>query len=185
MCGNGIRCVVVMQHALGRIDPGTHSVLTPAGAKTVILHDDRRVTVDMGTPDVGGLETVDGVAGVRVEIGNPHFVLFDTPLDEVLTTGPRLEVHPAFPNKTNVEFVDVLGPDEVRMRVWERGVGETLACGSGACAVAAAAASLGKTKRAFAVHLPGGTLEIDWRPDGHVWMTGPAEEAFEGVWLQT
>jgi diaminopimelate epimerase len=99
----------------------------------------------------------------------------------VETLGPEIEVHERFPLHTNVEFVQVLAPGRVRMRVWERGVGETLACGTGACAVAVAAALTGRTGRSVTVELPGGELEIAWSEDDHVRMTGSAAEVFEGV----
>jgi diaminopimelate epimerase len=164
-----------------------------AGPTPIRFEDDGRVTVDMGRPrDLREAVTVDlgdaSIEGTTVSMGNPHLVLFDRPLDEVLTLGPRLEVHPDFPSKTNVEFAEVLGPRELRMRVWERGIGETQACGSGACAVAVVAAALGRTEPTVTIHLPGGDLEIARGDDGRVWMTGPAEEAFEGTigaaWLR-
>jgi diaminopimelate epimerase len=119
-------------------------------------------------------------------MGNPHFVTFaedwGRPIDDelVLGLGPRLETHPAFPKKTNVGFVEVVSEDEIRLRVWERGVGETLACGTGACAAAVASAALSRTKRDVLVRLPGGDLRVRWAEDGHVWMAGPAEEVFSG-----
>jgi diaminopimelate epimerase len=197
MCGNGIRCTVVLAHRTGRVQTGAVGVMTRAGLRTVHLHDDGATsTVDMGEPVVEAVGvpqgsslriTVDGLTGTGVSMGNPHLVLFldDNPslaLDDetVLLLGPKLERHEAFPQKTNVEFVEVLDETAVNMRVWERGVGETMACGSGACAVAVAAAALGRTKREVDVHLPGGTLTISWGEDGHVRMTGPAAESFAG-----
>jgi diaminopimelate epimerase len=210
MCGNGIRCLAVLAQKAGVIGSGEHTVLTGAGPVTVRLDGSRRVAVDMGVPALErpsvpmsgegsslrvGIELEDGAVleGTGVGMGNPHLVLFlddiGRTLDDALVhgLGPRLEHHAAFPNRTNVEFVDVVSRDEVRMRVWERGVGETQACGSGACAVAVAAAALGRTGRVVHVHLPGGVLHVDWRADDHVWMTGPAEEVFSGdidsAWL--
>lgn len=203
MCGNGIRCLAVLAHRLGVIEPGEHTVLTGAGPLTVRLQDDGLVTVDMGVPGLTcpevpmagegsslrvGVELEPGrvLEGTGVSMGNPHFVLFeaDTGLglgdDAVHGIGPRLETHPAFPERTNVEFVEVLSPRELRMRVWERGVGETMACGTGACAVAVAAAALERAERSVTVRLPGGDLEVEWAADDRVWMTGPAEEVFEG-----
>lgn len=204
MCGNGIRCLAVLAHRIGCIEPGPHRVLTGAGVLTVVLDPDgRTVSVDMGEPRLDradvpmagdgpalrvGVETRDGtVEGTGVSMGNPHFVVFTADLgraadDELVRgLGPAIECHPAFPKRTNVEFVDVLSEEEISMRVWERGVGETLACGTGACAAAVASAALGRTKRRVAVRLPGGTLDVLWGEDGRVWMTGGAEEVFEGV----
>ena len=118
-------------------------------------------------------------------MGNPHCVIF---LDEitdahVLMNGPMIEQHPAFPRKTNVEFVKVNRPDDVTFRVWERGSGETLACGTGACAVAVAGVLTGRTGRTLTAHLPGGDLELHWsEKDNRVYMTGPAVEVFSGEW---
>ena len=101
----------------------------------------------------------------------------------VLVTGPEAERHPAFPRRTNVEFVRVLEPDDVTVRVWERGSGETLACGTGACAVAVAGVLTGRTRRRLVVRLPGGDLQLHWsEADNHVYMTGPAVEVFSGEW---
>ena len=193
MCGNGIRCLAVLARSQGLIGDGEHTILTLAGPTPIRFEGDGRVTVDMGRPrDLQEAVSVDlgdaSIEGTTVSMGNPHLVVFDRPLDEVPTLGPRLEVHPDFPSKTNVEFAEVLGLRELRMRVWERGIGETQACGSGACAVAVVAAALGRTEPTVTIHLPGGDLEIARDDDGRVWMTGPAEEAFEGTidaaWLR-
>lgn len=203
MCGNGIRCLAVLARRLGVIETGEHLVLTGAGTLTVRLRPDGLVTVDMGAPGLRcsevpmagegsslriGVEVLPGqmVEGTGVSMGNPHFVLFDADTglglgdDTVHVLGPHLETHAAFPERTNVEFVEVLSPRELRMRVWERGVGETMACGTGACAVAVAAAALERAERSVTVRLPGGSLEVEWAADDRVWMTGPAEEVFEG-----
>lgn len=194
MCGNGIRCLALLARASGRLTGGEHPIATAAGVKT-IKFEESGVSVDMGVPSLvksdipmeGEGPSIDvalenGVTGTGVNVGNPHFVLFDTNLeDETVTTlGPSIEKNPAFPNRTNVEFVRVDSRDAVTMRVWERGVGETRACGTGACAVAVAAAAKDLTARQVAVNLPGGRLEIRWAPDDHVWMTGPALAVFEG-----
>ncbi len=100
---------------------------------------------------------------------------------ELERIGPKFENHPFFPNRINTEFVKVLGPREVKVRVWERGAGETWACGTGACAVGVVGALAGKTERELTVHLLGGDLVIDWRSDNRVYLTGPAEEVFQGV----
>lgn len=124
-----------------------------------------------------------------VSMGNPHAVLFCDQFDSaveaapVTTLGPRIETHAAFTDRTNVEFVEVVAPDRVRQRTWERGAGETLACGSGACAVAVAGVLTGRTDRRLVVELRGGELRIEWREsDDHVLMTGPAVEVFQGEW---
>jgi diaminopimelate epimerase len=120
-----------------------------------------------------------------VSMGNPHCVVFvNDPTDEwVLWIGPRLEVDPRFPNKANIEFVKVLSDREVQQRTWERGSGETLACGTGACAVCVAGVLTGRTGRAVKIHLRGGDLSIEWKEsDNHVYMTGPAVEVFSGEW---
>ena len=158
----------------------------------------RRVTVDMGQPvwdgrqipvDADGeiLERPLEVAGrpyhvTCVSMGNPHCVVFldditGLPLPEL---GPRFACHPFFPRGVNTEFIRVASRERLDMRVWERGAGETMACGTGACAAAVAAARTGRTGRRVVVALPGGELEIDWRPDDHVLMTGDAVEVFEG-----
>jgi diaminopimelate epimerase len=117
-------------------------------------------------------------------MGNPHAVLYVPDLEAapVTTLGPRIETHAAFPNRVNVEFVQVLGPTRLRQRTWERGTGETLACGSGACAAAVVSILRGVAERALTVELRGGDLEIEWlAPDAPVFMTGPAAEVFRGT----
>ena len=203
MCGNGIRCVgkYVYDHGILRKD--TLRVATDAGIKVLRLHvgDGRvqAVTVDMGEPVLDGPRIpvaaegqvinaplqVDGQTYrvTCVSMGNPHCVTFvpsvdGLPLPEI---GPRFEYHPFFPKGVNTEFVQVVGPNELRMRVWERGSGETAACGTGACAVLVAAALNGKADRHATVHLNGGDLQIEWSAaDNRVFMTGPAEEVFTG-----
>ena len=115
-------------------------------------------------------------------MGNPHCVLFfdRIPDDQFETIGPIVESSRYFPRRTNVEFVEVLSPTELKMRVWERGTGETLACGTGACATAVAAMLTGRAERRVLIHLRGGDLEIQWNENGHVFMTGPATEVFQG-----
>jgi diaminopimelate epimerase len=119
-----------------------------------------------------------------VSMGNPHCVTFVEKLSDrwVLSMGPRIETDPHFPNRVNAEFVEVLSPSEVRMRVWERGAGETLACGTGACAVCVAGVLTGRTERNLLAHLPGGDLELEWAENNHVYMTGEAVEVFSGEW---
>jgi diaminopimelate epimerase len=202
MCGNGIRgfAKFVLDRGLVRANP--LRVETDAGVKTLRAElaqgRVRRVAVDMGTPEWSGRkipldadgEVVDRpleVAGrawrvTCVSMGNPHCVVFvDDPASLALAEiGPRFEHHPFFPKRVNTEFVRVVGPERLEMRVWERGAGETMACGTGACATVVAAARTGRAGRRAVVALPGGELEIEWRPDDHVVMTGDAVEVFEG-----
>jgi diaminopimelate epimerase len=202
MCGNGIRGLAKFVHDRGIVHADPLRVETDAGVK--VLHTEvvdgrvRRVTVDMGVPVWNGpaipvaaegevVERPLEVAGrvwpiTCVSMGNPHCVVF---VDEVASLplaelGPRFEHHPFFPRRVNAEFVRVLGPSRLAMRVWERGAGETMACGTGACAAAVASARTGRTGREVIVGLPGGELEIDWREDDRVLMTGDAVEVFEG-----
>ena len=204
MCGNGIRCVGKYVYDHGLTSKEEITVNTLAGVKRLALHaaggSVQSVTVDMGAPvldpalipvSVGASPVVAEpieVAGRRFEMtcvsmGNPHAVVFvkDTagfPVEEV---GRPFEFHPAFPERVNAEFVQVLGRDEVNMRVWERGTGETLACGTGACATAVACALNGLTDDEVTVHLLGGDLRIRWdRERDRVFMTGPAATVFEG-----
>lgn len=207
MCGNGIRCFAkyLVDRELIASDVTDLAIDTLGGLKqvTVVRGADSLMevaTVDMGEPilapaaiparfdgdavlDAPLSTTYGDVAVTLVSMGNPHAVLWVDDVDEapVETLGPEIEVHDRFPHHTNVEFVQVLAPDRVRMRVWERGVGETLACGTGACAVTVAAALTGRTGRSVTVELLGGELEIVWAEDGRVRMTGSATEVFEGV----
>jgi len=122
-----------------------------------------------------------------VSMGNPHVVFFCRDVSRVPleTVGPRLETHPLFPRRINVHFVEVLAGDRVRMRTWERGSGITMACGTGASAVCVAGALTGRSARRIVAEVPGGALELEWEAGGHVFMTGPAEEVFEGTWLES
>ncbi|MCL6522732.1 MAG: diaminopimelate epimerase [Firmicutes bacterium] len=191
MCGNGIRCVAKYLVDEGYADGGELPIETRAGLiRTEVLGGDRRirqVRVDMGPPRSVGdpleLEAAGGRWRCRpVSMGNPHAVVFvdDPGAVDLAVVGPALEHHRAFPGRTNVEFVRVAAPDRLEVRVWERGSGATLACGTGACASAVAAAVEGRAGRRLAVDLPGGRLEVEWAADGRVWMTGPAEEVFRG-----
>lgn len=203
MCGNATRCFG--KYLFDRKLAGDSvSIETLSGLKQIEIQSEGgkavSATVNMGVPRLDAadipitgfsgqvvLQPLD-VDGQRLEItcvsmGIPHCVIFvhsaaDVPLEEI---GPKVETHPAFPRKTNVEFVQVISPEEVIMRVWERGAGVTLACGTGACATVVAGAITGKTGRRATVHLPGGDLHIDWREDGNVYMTGPATEVFTGT----
>lgn len=203
MCGNGIRCVAryVYEHDL--VEKTSISVRTLAGPiypEVKVLNGQLvSVTVDMGEPILSralipmlGIgdnvkvkaSTVNGEFELTgVSMGNPHCVIFVTDIDKipVAVWGPELENHQLFPAKTNVEFVQVIRRDEMIMRVWERGAGITLACGTGACATLVAAVLNGYTDRATTIHLLGGDLFIEWKEqDNHVYMTGPAIEVFSG-----
>lgn len=198
MCGNGIRCFAKYVHERGLTNKKELEVETLAGIVRPRLVGEQ-VEVDMGEPilegraipvNAGGaildypLE-VDGITYrvSCVSMGNPHCVLYLDDLEQLdlETVGPRFERHPFFPKRVNTEFIKVLAPDEIRMRVWERGAGETWACGTGACAAAVAGALNGKNGRKVTVHLKGGDLLIEWRENNRVYMTGGAEEVFRGV----
>lgn len=178
MCGNGLRCVARLV-----LDHGSMSIETGGRVVEAELLADGRVRVDMGLATIGRLDQeADSFTGVTVDVGNPHFVVLvdDVAAIQLEVVGPLLEHHPAFPQRTNVHFVQVVSERELIQRTWERGAGVTLACGSGACAVAVAAHALGKTKAPCEVRLPGGTLEIEIGETGQVWMTGPVETVFVG-----
>lgn len=192
MCGNASRCIGKYVYEKGLTKKQTVTLETLSGIKTLQLAVQggkvTEVTVDMGMPEIinpslrieAGGETF---AGVVVSMGNPHFVVFTDSVESVdlRKVGPQIETHPAFPGRTNVEFAEVLKPDEIRMRVWERGSGITLACGTGACATAVAAAATGKTGRRTKIVMDGGPLTIHWdESDGKVRMTGGAVTVFEG-----
>jgi diaminopimelate epimerase len=202
MCGNGIRGFAKFVLDRGLVAANPLRVETDAGVKTIEAEVAggrvRRVAVDMGTPEWSGRRIpvdADGevierpleVAGrtwnvTCVSMGNPHCVVFvddvaSLPLAEI---GPQFERHPFFPKRVNTEFIRVATPTRLEMRVWERGAGETMACGTGACAAAVAAARTGRAERRAIVALPGGELEIAWGANDHVVMTGDAVEVFEG-----
>lgn len=201
MCGNGIRCFAVFLRQKGMVSGDRLKVETLAGIKEIEFVDDG-VRVDMGPPILEGdkipvqsqdspvtgapVELPDGTSFsvTAVSMGNPHAVIYvDELTDElVLGRGKQLESHRFFPNKVNVEFVKVLSDTEVRMRVFERGVGETMACGTGACATAVAGILNKKHANEVTVHLLGGDLKIEWdgNPDSSVKMTGPARWIYEG-----
>lgn len=191
-CGNATRCV--SDYVMRGLGLDAVSLVTQRGALQALRLPDGRVSVNMGAPQLDWAEVplsraVDTLhlplAGdpVAVGMGNPHCVFFvpDAEAIDLPAVGPIWEHDPLFPQRTNVEFASVLGPDHLRMRVWERGAGITLACGSGACATAVAAHLRGLTGRKVTLDLDGGVLEIDWREDG-VWMTGPVAHVFNG-WL--
>ena len=190
-CGNAMRCVSdFMMRQLGRDDV---RLVTQRGHLAAIRLPDGRVSVNMGQPQRDWREVPLSMAvdtahlplpgdPVAVGMGNPHCVFFvpDAEAVDVTAEGRRFETDPLFLERTNVEFASLVGPDRLRMRVWERGAGITLACGTGACATAVAAAERGLTGRHVTLDLDGGVLEIDWRADG-VWMAGPVAHVFDGV----
>ena len=193
MCGNGIRCVGKFVYDHGLTDQTTVRVETLAGVKILRLQVERgqvvSATVDMGLPvpqEPRTLQIMGRPYQARpVSMGNPHAVVFLDQIDalDLPAIGPAFENHPSFPNRTNTEFVEVLDDTHLKMRVWERGSGETLACGTGACATLVAAALAGKAGRKATIHLLGGDLSVAWsEEDGHVYMTGPAVTVFEGEW---
>jgi len=206
MCGNGLRCVAKYVYDHGIAQKPKLKLETGRGVLSVDLelkaNKVSRVCIDMGAPILQNSDiptTFPGnpvkniplqVGGVTltvtcVSMGNPHCVAFVEALtdDLVLGIGPKVEHHPAFPRRVNAEFVVVNRRDDATMRVWERGSGETLACGTGACAVAVAGVLMDKLDRKVTIHLRGGDLELHWsETDNHVYMTGPAEEVFSGEW---
>ncbi len=199
MCGNGVRAVGAY---LNRFRGFKENFILQTKAGPIgILYSGRDVEVDMGKPIFEGEKIpvkAKGpvtsfpfhVGGERFEIncvsmGNPHCVIFvkDVKRFPVEKFGPMIETHPFFPKRVNVEFVQILSRGRVRARVWERGAGETLACGTGACAVGVIGAWTGKTSRNIKVILPGGQLGVRWADDQHVFLTGPAEVTYEGEFL--
>lgn len=206
MCGNGVRCVAKYIHDHGIARKGRVTVETGRGVLTLDLEFEndlvRRVRVNMGAPilvaekiptTLPGDPPIDvplTVAGhdlkiTAVSMGNPHAVAFvdDVANFPVEFVGAALERHPAFPRRVNAHFVEVISPEEVRMRTWERGSGITLACGTGACAVAVAGVLTGRTRERVLAHLPGGDLSLDWDGSGApIFMSGSATEVFSGDW---
>ena len=204
MCGNASRCIGKYVYEKGLTDKTSVKLLTLAGIKTLTLHISNEnqvesVTVDMQEPcfaDRNLLDTSDGsmtegavtidgqeLHGTFISMGNPHFVIFTDNLEtvDVPRIGSILETDPLFPKRCNIEFAYLIDNRCIRTRVWERGSGITLACGTGACATAVAAARTGRTGRESTVVMDGGTLGIRWNEaDNHVYMTGPAEFVFEG-----
>ncbi len=189
MCGNGLRCLARYARDRDLVEGDAVTVATGAGFKKVILFGDGSSRVDMGPPSFGPDVELGGFRFLRVSMGNPHAVAFldDEAAVEGLDlglVGPPVEKDAAFPEGTNVEFAFARGVHDVRMRIWERGAGETLASGSGSCAVAVAAVRLGLAGSPVQVHLDGGVVEIGWAGEGEpVFMTGPAEYVCEGELL--
>ncbi|MDJ0704322.1 MAG: diaminopimelate epimerase [Leptolyngbyaceae cyanobacterium MO_188.B28] len=208
MCGNGIRCLGQFLTELERLDnkalalPHTYSIHTLAGLIKPELQPHGQVKVDMGEPRLLAGEIPTTLTGADdkvinqslpvanqtwlvtcVSMGNPHCITFveDVEAIPLETLGPHFEHHSAFPLRINTEFIQVIRPDYLKMRVWERGAGVTLACGTGACASLVAAVLTGQSDRQAVVELPGGGLKIEWsEADNRVYMTGPAEKVFEG-----
>ncbi|SHF18574.1 diaminopimelate epimerase [Loktanella atrilutea] len=191
-CGNATRCIAAWEMARRGTDALT--ITTDRGRLSARNAGEGMTSVNMGAPmldwsDVplaSEMDTlhlpIDGDP-VATGMGNPHcsFFVEDVATIDLAARGAEIEHHPLFPQRTNVQFVQVIGPDHLRMRVWERGAGVTLASGSSSCAVAVAAARRGLTGRRVRIDLDGGTLQVDWRDDG-VWMTGPTAHVFDGVW---
>jgi diaminopimelate epimerase len=203
MCGNGVRCVAKYVYDHGICRKPSLKIETGNGVLSLDLEITdgytRRVRVDMGepildpdqvpttlpgNPVVGATLVVDGqqVQVTCMSMGNPHAIVYVDELtdDWVFRIGSKMETDSHFPNRVNAEFVQVMSPTEVRMRVWERGSGETLACGTGASAVCVAGVLNQRTERLIVAHLPGGDLELRWAENNHVYMTGPAVEVFSG-----
>jgi diaminopimelate epimerase len=198
-CGNGMRCVAVWLHRAGALPHGATKLQSPAGPIVIELLGDRRVRADMGMPvfdpalipfasdrevdeyciDIGG----ESIAFGAVSMGNPHAVIevADVSRAPLQTVGAALSMDRGFPEGCNAGFAQIIDRKRIRLRVWERGAGATLACGSGACAAVAILRRRGKLDDEVSVELPGGTLQIQWAgPGARLWMTGPAEFAFEG-----
>jgi diaminopimelate epimerase len=205
MCGNGVRCVAkyVYDHGIARND--RLNIETGRGVLALDLElahgKTKRVRVNMGAPILESAKiptTLPGDPPIKqklsaagrefevtcVSMGNPHCVAFVEQLNDewVHTVGPQVERHPAFPRRVNAEFIQIVSPREFHMRVWERGSGETQACGTGACASAVAGFLTGLTERRVLAHLPGGDLELEWAETGEVYLTGEAVEVFSGEW---
>ena len=208
MCGNASRCIGKYVYEHGLTDKQILRLETLSGIKILSLDVKagkvEAVTVDMGEPVIDSplvpvisdrpsvinapVDTSAGEVRINaVSMGNPHGVIFveDLAKVDVHTLGRELELHPMWPDRANIEFAQVMSNDRIRMRVWERGSGETLACGTGACATVVAAAINGLTSREVSVELLGGTLEIDWGDDGHVYMKGGATTVFTGSYPRT
>ena len=192
MCGNGIRCFTRFVWESSEEKKAVISVETLAGIMVPAPIVDGEifagVEVDMGEPSVEAvneplkIESLDYSIN-KISMGNPHCVIFveDLQAVRIKEIGSIIENLPQFPNRTNVEFVQVINDKEIVLKVWERGAGETLACGTGACASVVAASLNNLTGKKVVVHLPGGDLGIEWAPDDHVIMRGPAEKVFEGI----
>lgn len=197
MCGNASRCIAVWLHTHRNVTLNPINLETLSGIKVLTINKEgawiASVTVDMGIPAVDFLEKeVDaGAETLRVSaisMGNPHGVIFVDRLSRVDfdRLGPLMENHPIWPDRANIEFAEVVDDGHIRVRVWERGTGETLACGTGACATAVAARLTGRCGGKVTISLKGGDLDVSWdgRPEGHVIMTGGATEVFNGQYVR-
>jgi diaminopimelate epimerase len=198
-CGNGARCIAALLHRRGRARTGALTMDSPAGLIHARILRDNLVSVDMGVPsfeprslpfdapaeadpyplEVGGKTLTIGA----VSMGNPHAVLEVDSVERapVATVGPEIEGHRRFPKRVNAGFMEIVDPGHIRLRVYERGAGETLACGTGACAAVAVGRRRGRLDSEVSVRVRGGELRVNWGgPGEHIWLTGPAEIAFEG-----
>ena len=196
MCGNAARCIGKYVYDRGLTAKNEVSLMTGAGIKILKINarngKAESVRVDMGEPEILGTgEKVTAKGRVftfaRISMGNPHAVIFQPEVEDfdVAGYGAEIECDPIFPNRTNTEFAKILNRERIRMRVWERGAGETLACGTGACATLVAAAASRLTGRKASLELNGGTLLIEWDENtNHVFQEGPAEFVFDGEWKQ-
>ena len=194
MCGNASRCIGKYLYERGMTTKTEIKLLTLSGIKVLSLHVTDgivgSVTVDMLEPSLENENQFIASRGLNigtfVSMGNPHYVIFTDNVDQVGETGRALELHPAFPQRCNIEFAQIVSDETAdhttfRVRVWERGSGITQACGTGACATAVAAALTGRAGRRSSIVMDGGTLSIEWREsDNHVYMTGPAAFVFDG-----
>ena len=205
MCGNGIRCVAKLIHDKNLSKKDKISIETLSGIKKVKLLEDENgkcneVIVDMGEPifqdknipysvyepfnkDLDIDVNEEKMRFTVVSMGNPHAITFVENIDDlnIEKYGPIIEKNPIFPNKTNVEFVEIIDKNNIKVRVWERGVGETFACGTGACAAVVASGLNGYTGENVTVSLPGGKLQIEWGKDNHIYMQGTATKVFDGT----
>jgi diaminopimelate epimerase len=210
MCGNGIRCFARYLWEYRCPDAASLAIETGAGVRRVHRLSAERFQVEMGTPKIMPSPPISpspnslgegeyaaplshsvgeglGVRATFVHTGAPHLVLFVDSVDAfpLETAGAALERHPQFPDRVNVSVAQVDAPNRVRARVWERGAGATLACGTGACAIVVAGVHTGRLERTVQVQMPGGMLQVEWRADDTLWLTGEAVLVYEGVWRAT
>jgi diaminopimelate epimerase len=198
-CGNGARCIAALLHRRGRAAKGAITMDSPAGLIHAHVLRENLVSVDMGVPDFDPkalpfeaqsetdsypLEVAGQTLAIgAVSMGNPHAVVEVDGVDRaaVATLGPAIEGHRRFPKRVNAGFMEIVDPDRIRLRVYERGAGETLACGTGACAAVAVGRRRGHLNSEVSVRVRGGELRVNWGgPGEHIWLTGPAEISFEG-----